>query len=339
MGYDTTACALAVVLLLPSAIVTCMLDPTTRYSIVQRGAVGVAAFLATVLLVPILARFTERKGLFGKDLGKRNVPALRDVRVPEALGIVSSLAFLVSVILCMVAFASTFEEKANYNSALTSVCFMVLLGFMDDVLDLPWRAKLILPTIASMPLLITYTGPTSIVVPKPIKGSPETARHLTDEGLLRPPIGAPPAVQLLTRRISFSSSPSCASGRISPGCLLTPNAASEPKMPARVDTPGLSKHKRSASPFITIKPPPASLDTLRNINLMVNRVQQASTRGRVRSNGRTPAAAKAAAAKADKDAKEGKEGKAQKSEHGAEGGEKAEVPPGKAEEVPRRLTR
>merc|ERR1712185_232382 len=104
-----------------SAIVTCMLDPTTRYSIVQRGAVGVAAFLATVLLVPILARFTERKGLFGKDLGKRNVPALRDVRVPEALGIVSSLAFLVSVILCMVAFASTFEEKANYNSALTSV--------------------------------------------------------------------------------------------------------------------------------------------------------------------------------------------------------------------------
>ena len=173
----------------------------------------------------------------------------------------------------------------------------------------------------------------SIVVPKPIKGSPETARHLTDEGLLRPPIGAPPAVQLLTRRISFSSSPSCASGRISPGCLLTPNAASEPKMPARVDTPGLSKHKRSASPFITIKPPPASLDTLRNINLMVNRVQQASTRGRVRSNGRTPAAAKAAAAKADKDAKEGKEGKAQKSEHGAEGGEKAEVPPGKAEEA------
>ena len=171
----------------------------------------------------------------------------------------------------------------------------------------------------------------SIVVPKPIKGSPETARHLTDEGLLRPPIGAPPAVQLLTRRISFSSSPSCASGRISPGCLLTPNAASEPKMPARVDTPGLSKHKRSASPFITIKPPPASLDTLRNINLMVNRVQQASTRGRVRSNGRTAAAAKAAAAKADKDAKEGKEGKAQKSEHGR-GGE-AEVPPGKAEEA------
>ena len=26
-----------------------------------------------------------------------------------------------------------------YNSALLAICFMVLLGFMDDVLDLPWR--------------------------------------------------------------------------------------------------------------------------------------------------------------------------------------------------------
>ena len=26
-----------------------------------------------------------------------------------------------------------------YNSALLAICFMVLLGFMDDVLELPWR--------------------------------------------------------------------------------------------------------------------------------------------------------------------------------------------------------
>ena len=27
----------------------------------------------------------------------------------------------------------------EYNAALASVCFMILLGFIDDVLDIPWR--------------------------------------------------------------------------------------------------------------------------------------------------------------------------------------------------------
>ena len=27
----------------------------------------------------------------------------------------------------------------EYNAALASVCFMILLGFVDDVLDIPWR--------------------------------------------------------------------------------------------------------------------------------------------------------------------------------------------------------
>jgi UDP-N-acetylmuramyl pentapeptide phosphotransferase/UDP-N-acetylglucosamine-1-phosphate transferase len=43
---------------------------------------------------------------------------------------------------------------------------MVLLGFADDVLDLPWRYKLILPTVASLPLLATYTGVTTVLLPK-----------------------------------------------------------------------------------------------------------------------------------------------------------------------------
>lgn len=42
---------------------------------------------------------------------------------------------------------------------------MLFLGFTDDVLDWPWRYKLILPTVASLPLLCCYHGSTSIVVP------------------------------------------------------------------------------------------------------------------------------------------------------------------------------
>lgn len=43
---------------------------------------------------------------------------------------------------------------------------VVLLGFIDDVIDLKWRHKIVLPTIASLPLLIAYNGATSVVVPK-----------------------------------------------------------------------------------------------------------------------------------------------------------------------------
>jgi len=53
----------------------------------------------------------------------------------------------------------------EYNAALHSICFMVFLGFADDMLDLPWRYKLMLPSIASLPLLVAYSGPTYIVVP------------------------------------------------------------------------------------------------------------------------------------------------------------------------------
>lgn len=49
---------------------------------------------------------------------------------------------------------------------------MILLGFADDVLDLPWRYKLLLPTVASLPLLANYhahQGLTTIIVPYPLR--------------------------------------------------------------------------------------------------------------------------------------------------------------------------
>jgi UDP-N-acetylglucosamine--dolichyl-phosphate N-acetylglucosaminephosphotransferase len=49
---------------------------------------------------------------------------------------------------------------------------MIFLGFADDVLDLRWRTKLLLPTIATLPLLMVYAvtyNNTTIIVPKPFR--------------------------------------------------------------------------------------------------------------------------------------------------------------------------
>ena len=49
---------------------------------------------------------------------------------------------------------------------------MIFLGFADDVFDLRWRHKLVMPTLASLPLLMVYlvsAGSTTIIVPKPLR--------------------------------------------------------------------------------------------------------------------------------------------------------------------------
>lgn len=49
---------------------------------------------------------------------------------------------------------------------------MIFLGFADDVLDLKWRDKVFLPTVASLPILMVYFATfnsTTIIVPYPFR--------------------------------------------------------------------------------------------------------------------------------------------------------------------------
>jgi UDP-N-acetylglucosamine--dolichyl-phosphate N-acetylglucosaminephosphotransferase len=89
---------------------------------------------------------------------------------PEGLGIVVSIIFLLVTIQQQVTLEFTQERLIEYNAGLLAICMVVLLGFVDDVIDLKWRHKLIVPTVASFPLLVAYKGLTSVVVPKFLRG-------------------------------------------------------------------------------------------------------------------------------------------------------------------------
>ncbi len=52
-------------------------------------------------------------------------------------------------------------------AVLTTVLGTVLLGFADDMLDLPWRYKLIFPFFIVAPLLSAFSGSTSIGIVYP----------------------------------------------------------------------------------------------------------------------------------------------------------------------------
>jgi len=120
------------------------------------------------LLVPVVSEYTLKKGLSGKDMGKKGM-TYENNDIPEALGIVSGVVFLVCTIVSQLVFAKDEKQLMVSNSALFSICFMIFLGFTDDTLDLKWRYKLILPTIASLPLLVTYSGSTAFYVPMPFR--------------------------------------------------------------------------------------------------------------------------------------------------------------------------
>lgn len=75
------------------------------------------------------------------------------------------------------------DWHVDYNAALATICFMLFLGFADDVLDIPWRVKLLLPAIAALPLVLAYGGGTGIAIPKPLQACCGMPKYL-ELGLL-----------------------------------------------------------------------------------------------------------------------------------------------------------
>lgn len=173
---------LAILPLIPCALIGFTITDFAANQMIKASfAISVGGFYLVNCLVPIVAEYTHKRGLTGKDMGKKGTR--RESRdVPEALGIVAGTVFLISAILSQLLFAITFQQQMVYNSALFSICFMIFLGFTDDTLDLKWRYKLILPSIASLPLLSAYSGSTAVFIPEPFRFLLFSDGHLTALG-------------------------------------------------------------------------------------------------------------------------------------------------------------
>lgn len=137
---------------------------------------SIVAYFATSRLIPSMENMFIKANLYGVDMNKKSTK-----KVPEALGVVCGCAFLVTMFLFIpIPFFDHIFKNADFQysefidmlAALLSICCMVLLGFADDVLDLRWRHKLLLPTVASLPLLMVYFvnfNSTLIIIPKPLR--------------------------------------------------------------------------------------------------------------------------------------------------------------------------
>jgi len=116
-------------------------------------------------MVPRVAPSLVAK-LFGVDIGKRGLGGRNDgEKVPESLGIVSGTVFMVTFGVTELLFGKGNVQLNEYNAALLSICFAILLGLVDDVIDIKWRHKILLTAFMTLPLLLSYSGPSTVLIP------------------------------------------------------------------------------------------------------------------------------------------------------------------------------
>eukprot|EP01125_Pyxidicula_operculata_P021396 TRINITY_DN8221_c0_g1_i1.p1 TRINITY_DN8221_c0_g1~~TRINITY_DN8221_c0_g1_i1.p1 ORF type:complete len:383 (-),score=37.66 TRINITY_DN8221_c0_g1_i1:331-1479(-) len=157
---------LGLIILLASALISKEYNGRL-YQVTTLSLLSVMGFFAVLKLIPFIkVQCLEKGDLWGKDINKHHPDPNNFEKIPESLGIVVGTVYLTVIIM----FQPVFNEMlGEYNAALTSICFMLFLGFADDVLDLRWSIKILLSFLAVLPLLVAYSGPTNVIVPKPFR--------------------------------------------------------------------------------------------------------------------------------------------------------------------------
>eukprot|EP00040_Diaphanoeca_grandis_P004776 m.30088 g.30088 ORF g.30088 m.30088 type:complete len:455 (+) comp16213_c0_seq1:146-1510(+) len=172
------------------AIVTYMHWKTTeelgtsriQLALASNVALSVIAYVMTRRLIPHFMPMFTKANLFGVDLNKVNPDkSPSTTKVPESLGTITAAVYLVIMFLFIPFYFTPFllefdDQKKRFPHGqleeficgLLSICCMIFLGFADDVLNLRWRHKMIIPTVGSLPLLMVYFvngGSTRVIMP------------------------------------------------------------------------------------------------------------------------------------------------------------------------------
>ncbi|WEW59541.1 tunicamycin resistance protein [Emydomyces testavorans] len=157
------------------------------------------SFASAFGLIRWLGPVFMKAGLKGKDMSK-----VKQNEIPETMGAVCAVVYILAIIVFIpfpfykdiVAATSgggnrdvvlpvhhvetgrflhrfPHNKLASYLSGLLSLQSIVILGIGDDLLDIRWRHKVLIPAFAAIPMLIVYFvdfGVTHVVVPVPLQG-------------------------------------------------------------------------------------------------------------------------------------------------------------------------
>ncbi len=115
------------------------------------------AFSASLIAIPLAARKFKDAGLKGVNLHSKS----REV-LPESLGLIIGMITIIIIILTSFLLG---QLISLIYTIVMSATIALVLGFADDVLSIRWRYKILIPFIASIPLILNYTGSTTVEIP------------------------------------------------------------------------------------------------------------------------------------------------------------------------------
>ncbi|KAL7675855.1 hypothetical protein ACOME3_002118 [Neoechinorhynchus agilis] len=137
------------------------MDNGDSFALKANLVLSIGASFVTYKLIKSSDRAFIQVGLCGIDMCKRDPKK----KIPEGVGVLAATVFLIATFtfIPIAFYASTHQSNGKlrrdlvqYLSGLLAICSMTLLGFCDDVFNIRWRDKLLLPALASLPLLVVY---------------------------------------------------------------------------------------------------------------------------------------------------------------------------------------
>jgi UDP-N-acetylglucosamine--dolichyl-phosphate N-acetylglucosaminephosphotransferase len=122
----------------------------------------IVSFVVVVLITPSAIRLLKEKGITGVDVHKPERP-----EIPKGGGyvILFAIVFALLVIVGLNTFQNLEIGMVGLFAALVSILMAGIIGLLDDNLDFRNRTKVILPLIASIPMIVMSVGTPTMTIP------------------------------------------------------------------------------------------------------------------------------------------------------------------------------
>ena len=128
-----------------------------KFAIFYLSICAIAFSVTHFIFIPKLILINIKAGLFGYDIYWKEEIGFEE-KIAESLGLAPYISFAASLLTLHSFF--TFFKYSKITDAiffqLAYITFGTFLGFVDDVLELRWRHKLVYPFFFSMPLILSY---------------------------------------------------------------------------------------------------------------------------------------------------------------------------------------
>jgi UDP-N-acetylglucosamine--dolichyl-phosphate N-acetylglucosaminephosphotransferase len=120
------------------------------------------SFIVVIVFLPNAIRMLREKGITGIDVHKPDRP-----EIPKGGGFVLlfAIVFALLVVVGLTTFQSESVEMVGLFAALVSILLASMIGLLDDQLDFSNRAKVILPMVATIPMMAVSVGTPTMNIP------------------------------------------------------------------------------------------------------------------------------------------------------------------------------